>query len=44
MVVQMREHRGEGVALDAQVAAVADVDLVDLVEEVLRGVGREDVA
>ena len=37
------EHRGEGVAGDLEVAAVADVDLVDLVEQVLRGVRGEDV-
>ena len=30
-----REHGGERVAFDAQVAARADVDLVDLVEQVL---------
>ena len=38
-----REDRREGVALDAQVAAVPHVDLVDLVEEVLGRVGGEDI-
>ena len=37
------EHRREGEAGDVQVAAVADVDLLDLVEQVLGGVGGEDV-
>ena len=38
------EHRREGEAGDLQVAAVADVDLVThLVEVVLRGVGGEDI-
>ena len=35
MVVQMENTVANAVALDAQVAAVADVDLVDLVEQVL---------
>ena len=43
MVVQMLNTGREGVALDAQVAAVAHVDLVDLVEEVLGGVRGEDI-
>ena len=37
------EHRREGEPGDLEVAAVADVDLVDLVEVVLRGVGGEDI-
>ncbi|RPK28800.1 hypothetical protein EES37_36445 [Streptomyces sp. ADI91-18] len=37
------EGRGEVVALDGQVGAVADADLLDLVEEVVGGVAGEDV-
>ena len=37
------EHRREPMALHAEVAAIADVDLVDLVEQVLRGVRGEHV-
>ena len=38
-----REDRGKGVAGDVEVAAVPDVHLVDLVEQVLRGVPGEDI-
>ena len=38
-----REDRRERVALDAQVAAIPHMDLVDLVEQVLGGMGREDI-
>ncbi len=37
------EGRGEVVALDDEVRAVADADLVDLGEELVRGVAGEDV-
>ena len=37
------EDRREGIAADLQVAAVADVDLVDLVEQVVRRIAGEDV-
>ena len=37
------EHRGKGEAGDLEIAAVADVDLVQLVEVMLRGVSGEDV-
>src|SRR4029077_5338229 len=37
------EDRGKGVALHEEVAAVPDVDLVDLVEEMLGCVRSEDV-
>ena len=43
MVVQMREGGGEVVAGHDQVGAVADADLVDVVEEVVGGVAGEDV-
>ena len=38
-----RERRREVVALDDEVGAVADPDLVDLREQLVRGVTREDV-
>ena len=37
------EHRGEGVAGDLEVAAIADVDLVHVVDVVLGGVRGEDI-
>ena len=43
MVVQMLKDGREVVAVDGQVRAVADADLLDLVEEFVGGVPGEDV-